>query len=45
MIAPEILEHLATQFRRAQVILFTGAGFSSRATNIRVLPVSLHDFR
>lgn len=33
MVAPDILAHLDTQFRRAQAILFTGAGFSSRARN------------
>jgi len=41
MLPPDVLPHLATHFRRAQVILFTGGGFSHAAKNVNGLPVPL----
>lgn len=46
MLAPDVVPHLATQFRRAQVVLFTGAGFSQLAKNVKGEPVpTLRDLR
>lgn len=35
MVPKEVLAHLDTQFRRGKAVLFTGAGFSRAARNIR----------
>jgi len=39
MVPPEVIPHLANQFRRGHAILFTGAGFSSRAQNTQGEPL------